>query len=109
MGHDIYGINKAGKEIAYARFNMWNSNASILYNLLDSIKFHAGVSGSGEESTYTTQQIEKALSDYFEIYGRGSANSKNSFDDYDLTQIHDFIQKCLLTSQEEGSVRVYFG
>jgi uncharacterized protein YhbP (UPF0306 family) len=109
MGHDIYGINKAGQEVAYARFSMWNDNANILYTLLNASKFHAGVSGSGEESTYSKQQIEKALNDYNQQYSNVASRLKSKYLEMDLKQIHDFIQNCLSTSQKEGSVRVYFG
>lgn len=37
MGHDIVGYNKAGKEIAYARFSMGNPNATVLYTLLNTM------------------------------------------------------------------------
>ncbi len=51
MGHDISGFNKAGQEIAYARFSMGNCNALILYRLLNAQKYYAGVSGSGGGTT----------------------------------------------------------
>lgn len=37
MGHDIFGLNKAREEIAYARFSMWNRNAILLYGLLEGL------------------------------------------------------------------------
>ncbi|MDR7238441.1 hypothetical protein [Neobacillus drentensis] len=103
MGHDISGYNKAGEEIAYARFSMGNHNATILYNLLDANNYYAGVSGSGGSSTFSIQQIEKALNGYKQFY-------KNSdFLNMDQKQISEFIQNCLATARIEGSVGVYFG
>ncbi|MDP4085269.1 MAG: hypothetical protein Q8934_11735 [Bacillota bacterium] len=104
MGHDISGINNAEKVIAYARFSMWNDDASILYSLLDAEHFDAGVSGIGDMSTFSIQQIEKALNTYNQLYV-----SESDFLDWDRKQILNFIQNCLATAQKEGSVRVYFG
>ncbi len=106
MGHDIMGYNKAGAEIAYARFSMGNYNALILYNLLDAENFYAGVSGCGDFSTFSLPHMEKALNEYQQKYGkRGSGGEV----DWDLKQIRDFIENCLKTAQQEGSIRVYFG
>jgi hypothetical protein len=107
MGHDIAGYNNAGKEIAYARFSMGNYNATILYSLLDAIKYYAGVSGSGNSSTFSIQQIEKAMNAYKQLYN--SNDSSRSEISWDQKQIQSFIQNCLATAQKEGSVRVYFG
>ena len=68
MGHDISGFNKAGKEIAYARFSMGNVNAIILYRLLQAYKYYAGVSGSGGSTCFSTQQCEKALNRFNQFY-----------------------------------------
>lgn len=106
MGHDISGFNKAGEEIAYARFSMGNYNSLILYNLLDADRYYAGVSGSGDFFTFSKQQIEKALYDYNRSYNHGKSLSEV---DWDLKQILEFIQNCLATAQKEGNVRVYFG
>jgi hypothetical protein len=106
MGHDISGLNKAGEEIAYARFSMGNYNSIILYSLLDANKYYAGVSGSGKSTTFSIKQIEKALQTYNQIYGDGNSLSENN---WDLKQIWNFIQSCLATVKVEGSVRVYFG
>jgi hypothetical protein len=106
MGHDISGYNKAGEEIAYARFSMGNYNSTILYSLLDAEKYYAGVSGSGNSSTFSIKQIEKALITYNRMYGNGNSLSEN---DWDLKQIWNFIQNCLATAKIEGSVGVYFG
>jgi homoserine kinase len=73
MGHDISGYNKAGKEIAYARFSMGNYNATILYNLLDANNYYAGVSGSGDSSIFSIQQIEKAMNVYKQFYKNGNS------------------------------------
>ena len=106
MGHDISGFNKAGEEIAYARFSMGNKNSIILYSLLDANKYYAGDSGSGRSSTFSIKQIEKALHTYKRIYGNGNSLSES---DWDLKQIWNFIQSCSATGKIEGSVRVYFG
>jgi hypothetical protein len=107
MGHDISGFNRIGEEIAYARFSMWNQNAVILYHLLESTKYHAGVSGSGGSSTFTTQQIEKALNSYKQFY-HGVDLPDNEFMKLDQKQIEDFIINCLATANKEGRVRVRF-
>ncbi len=109
MGHDISGFNKAHEEIAYARFSMGNYNAVILYSLLDANKYYAGVSGSGGSSTFSIQQIEKALNAYKQLYKNSdsSLSGSNSIP-WDQKQILNFIQNCLATAQKEGSVRVYF-
>jgi hypothetical protein len=108
MGHDISGYNKAGEEIAYARFSMWNYNATILYNLLDANEYNAGVSGSLNSSTYSIQQIEKALNAYNQLYKKAVSSQSDNYLEWDLKQILDFIQNCLATAQKEGSVRVTF-
>ncbi|WP_442597820.1 hypothetical protein [Neobacillus sp. D3-1R] len=104
MGHDIFGYNSAGKEVAYARFSMGNYNAAILYRLLDADHFHAGVSGSGDSATFSIPHMEKALNAFNQFYDSGS-----NFDSWDQKQIHDFIKSCLATAQKEGRVKVYFG
>ena len=107
MGHDIYGYNKAGEEIAYARFSMGNYNSIILYDLLDATDYHAGVSGSGDSSTFSIQQMEKAMDTYKQIFGDSLSESDSM--DWDQKQILDFIQNCLATAQKDGSVKVFFG
>lgn len=107
MGHDISGYNKAGKEIAYARFSMGNHNAIILYSLLDANKYYAGVSGCGDSSTFSLQQIEKALNAYKQFYDNDNTPSESLT--WDQKQIRNFIRNCLATAQKEGSVDVYFG
>ena len=109
MGHDISGYNNAGEEIAYARFSMGNYNATILYNLLDANNYYAGVSGTGDSSTFTIQQIEKALIGFNQFYKNGESQSENKFEDWDRKQIQNFILNCLATAQKEGFVSVYFG
>jgi hypothetical protein len=104
MGHDIYGFNKAGKEIAYARFSMGNYNSLILYNLLEANDYYAGVSGSGNETTFSIQQMENALNGFKQLL-----LSENELTSWDLKQISNFIQICFETAKKEGSVRVYFG
>jgi hypothetical protein len=107
MGHDISGFNQEGEQIAYARFSMWNQDAIILYHLLDSSKFHAGVSGSGGSSTFTIQQIEKALTSYKQFY-QGVSLPENDLRKLDQKQIEQFILSCLVTANKEGNVRVSF-
>ncbi|MGM0903956.1 MAG: hypothetical protein ACQEXB_22990 [Bacillota bacterium] len=109
MGHDIVGFNKAGEEIAYARFSMGNYNAIILYSLLDANKFYAGVSGTGNSSSFTTQQFEKALNTYKELNNSGNLPSNSDFLTWDQKQILNFILNCLTTARKEENVRVYFG
>ncbi|MGG3467640.1 hypothetical protein ABES02_09185 [Neobacillus pocheonensis] len=109
MGHDISGYNKAGNEIAYARFSMGNYNAIILYNLLDAENYYAGVSGSGDSSTFSIQQFEKALRAYKQFYKNGDSLSDSDSLTWDQKQIHTFIQNCLATAKIEGNVKVYFG
>lgn len=106
MGHDILGFNKAGDEIAYARFSMGNHNATILYSVLDANNYYAGVSGSGGSSTFSIQQMEKALNVYKQIYDNGDSLSES---DFDKKQISNFLLNCLATAKKEGSVGVYFG
>lgn len=109
MGHDISGYNKAGEEIAYARFSMGNYNAITLYSILDADKFYAGVSGSGGCTTFTKEQIDKALITYKELYKNDDSLSESDFLDWDQKQILNFIRNCLATAQKEECVRVYFG
>ena len=109
MGHDISGYNKAGEEIAYARFSMGNYNAAILYRLLDANDFYAGVSGSGRSTAFSTEQIEKALKAYKEFYRTGDCLSEVDLLAMDQKQILKFILNCLATAQKENSVNVYFG
>jgi hypothetical protein len=109
MGHDISGYNKAGEEIAYARFSMGNYNATILYSLLDANDFYAGVSGSGRSTTFTKEQIEKALNAYKGFFRTGDFLSEIDLLAMDQKQILKFILNCLATAQKENSVKVYFG
>lgn len=109
MGHDILGFNRAGEEIAYARFSMENYNATILYNLLDANNYYAGVSGSGDSSTISKQQMEKALNTYNQLYDNDDSLSESDLLSWDKKQISDFLLNCLATAKKEGSVGVYFG
>ncbi|WP_042460704.1 hypothetical protein [Neobacillus dielmonensis] len=109
MGHDISGYNKAGQEIAYARFSMGNHNALILYRLLNAYKYYAGVSGSGGSTSFSIKQIEKALDDYKQFYNHGESPAEKDVLNWDQKQILKFIQNCLETAQIEGRVKVYFG
>lgn len=60
MGHDIYGYNKAGESIAYARFSMQNYNSYILYDILNAQEYNGGVSGIGNSLTLSKKEMEKA-------------------------------------------------
>jgi hypothetical protein len=106
MGHDISGFNKAGEEIAYARFSMSNRNAIVLYSLLDAHKYYAGVSGCGDSCDFSIKQFEKALDSYKQLY---HTPPKSDSLHWDQKQIHKFLTNCLRTAQKEGSVEVYFG
>jgi hypothetical protein len=107
MSHEMVGWNKAGEEVAYARFSMSNSNAFVLYDLLDAHKFNAGVSGSGDGSDYSPGQMEKALNAWKHLYGTKS-KATNGAENWDGKQINEFIVNCLKTSYKEGSVKVVF-
>jgi hypothetical protein len=109
MGHDIYGLNKAREEIAYARFSMGNHNALLLYRLLDAYQFYAGVSGSGKSSIFSLQQVEKAMRGYKKFFKTGDSPSESDCTSWDQKQIFNFIQSCLATAYKEKSVEVYFG
>lgn len=110
MGHDISGYNKAGEEIAYARFSKGNYNATVLYDLLDAHNYNAGVSGSGGGSAFSIQQIEHALNSFNRLYNNDTSSDSNcDFLSGDKKQILDFIKNCLATAQKEGNVKVFFG
>jgi hypothetical protein len=109
MGHDIIGRNKAGEEVAYARFSMGNYNATILYSLLEANEYYAGVSGTGDSSVFSIQQIHNALKMFKELYMSKASPAGSDFMEWDGKQILDFLQNCLSTAQEEGSVQVLFG
>jgi hypothetical protein len=108
MGHDISGFNKAGEEIAYARFSMGNYNAYTLYRLLDANQYNAGVSGSGDSSTFSLQHFEKALNSYNQLFNNRVTVIESDGSNWDQKQIQDFILNCLSTAQKEGNVRVCF-
>ncbi|MCL7745565.1 hypothetical protein [Halalkalibacter alkaliphilus] len=103
MGHDIEGYNKSGEEIAYARFSMGNDNATILYDLLNANDYDGGVSGVGDSSSFSIQQIEKALNEFKQLYDKGDSTlPQNDFLDWDQKQILNFIESCFRTAQKEG-------
>ncbi|MFP5115515.1 hypothetical protein ACSU64_24495 [Bacillaceae bacterium C204] len=108
MGHDISGFNKAGEEIAYARFSMGNYNAQILYSLLDANHYNAGVSGIGDVSTFSIQQIEKALNAYNQLFDNKDSRLESDDLSWDKKQILNFILNCLATAKKEENVRVCF-
>lgn len=108
MGHDISGLNKAGEEIAYARFSMGNYNAHILYSLLDANEYNGGVSGIGDVSTFSIQQIEKALNAYNQFFENNDSLSECDNVSWDQKQIQNFILNCLATAKKEGNVKICF-
>lgn len=109
MGHDIYGINKNGEEVAYARFSMGNPNAIFLYTIMDADNYNAGVSGTGEVTTFSLQQMEKSWNAFKKYYSNTPLESDQEFEHWDEKQIFNFIRNCLTTAQKEGSVKVFFG
>lgn len=106
MGHDIYGFNKSGEEIAYVRFSMWNDSAIILYRLLNANKCYSEFSGAGNSFTFSVEQMEKAMDSYNQLFE--NSHSKLIIDIWDQKQIHHFIQNCLETARKEKSVTVFF-
>ncbi|WP_338472427.1 hypothetical protein R4Z10_06690 [Niallia sp. XMNu-256] len=111
MGHDILGYNMSGKEIAYARFNMGNYNATILYDLFDANDYYTGVSGTGDSSTFSLEQCEMAMNKFSHLYNRYITNYSNNsaLIPWDLKQIQTFVNNCLATAIKEGNVKVFFG
>lgn len=109
MGHDIFGFNKAGEEIAYARFSKGNYNAIIMYDLFDANHYYAGVSGTGDSSTCSIEKIENALNSYNLLYDNSGSLSESNFLTWGQKQINNFILNCLATAQKEGCVTVFFG
>ena len=108
MSHYICGYNRAGEEIAFANFSMDNSNAFILYQLLDAGQYYAGVSGSGDSTTFSSQKMEKALNTYNHLFNHHDSLSSDQELPWDQKQILFFIQNCLKTALKEGSVKVAF-
>lgn len=109
MGHDISGYNKAGKEICYIRFGMWNLDAGLFYDLFDANDYNAGVSGSGDSIELTLPQIEKALKGNNQLKDGDFHSTNQEFLIWQRKEIHNFINSCLETAQKERSVKVYFG
>lgn len=109
MSHSICGYNKAGEEIACARFSYRNPVASSLYDILDACEYHAGVSGSGDSAFYSLQQMKKALESYEEIFQSNFIiQAHQGPTDWDQKQVAHFIEKCLETALNEGKVRISF-
>ena len=96
--------------IESSHFYAFTPTSSMLFQKTCLIKKQtAGVSGSGDSSTFSIQQIEKALNDYNQFYINGDSLSESDILTWDKEQILNFIQNCLATAKIEGSVRVYFG
>ncbi|WP_077324245.1 hypothetical protein [Virgibacillus siamensis] len=110
MGHDISSYNKEGQEVGYVRFTMGDSVAPLLYDLLDSNEYYAGVSGSGGVATLTSDQVENAMKRYNQLYDKElSKKGSDDFRAWQQDEIMKFISNCLKTTREEGAVRVFFG
>lgn len=112
MGHDIYGVNKEGREISYIRFSMGNTTSYLFYEMFDAMKYHGGVSGIGQGETYTEHQVEQVLTSYQEMYGLDvdvKLQFESDFESYEKKEMLTFIKKCLKTAKEEGAVTVLYG
>ncbi|MEK3806393.1 hypothetical protein MHB63_07345 [Bacillus sp. FSL H8-0547] len=107
MGHDICGYNQAGEEIAYLRFSMGNGHASIVYGVLDADEFNGGVSGTGSSSSFSMQQIEKALNEYRKFW-KINRIPESEFVKWEIKQIQDFLSISMSAAEKEGNVRVSF-
>ena len=77
MGHDIGSYNKAGEQVGYIRFTMWDLNASLFYDLFDANEYNARVSGSGEVVTLSLPQIERALKNYEQLNDSDFSDREN--------------------------------
>ncbi|WP_188205587.1 hypothetical protein [Alkalibacillus aidingensis] len=93
MGHDIFGFNKAGQQIVYTRFSMGNYNCITLYSLLNDSDYNAGVSGSGDSTTSSTQQMGEALSEFKQSHENRDYLSENKPFDLDHKQIKEFFNQ----------------
>lgn len=110
MGHDIYGYNKAGESIAYARFSMQNYNAYILYDILNAQEYNGGVSGIGGSLTLSKKAMEKAWKDYEQLFSSENDHfTEDKFLLWDKKQIREFMINCLAEAKKEGRVVVFFG
>lgn len=109
MGHDIYGYNRNGKEIAYARFFMSNPSASTLYYILGAEEYNGGVSGIGAKEKFSLEQMEKAKNKLLQFYDvEDLSELKIRSLDMDDEQILNFLSNCLKTAKEEDDVEIVF-
>lgn len=106
MGHDIMARNKDGDTIGYLRYSMWDTNSYEIYELLDAVDYHAGVSGNGWCTDFTTQQIEKAIKNYDKEAIVYSGNQL--FEDRQQDDIWKFLTSCLEEAQKEQTVQICF-
>lgn len=62
MGHDITGrIKGEFEEVAYLRIGAFNSNkAFFFYDAIQSNECNGGVSGNGNNKTFTNEELKKA-------------------------------------------------
>ena len=94
MGHDIFGNNKAGEEIAYLRRNAWSGQVHAFYRAIGCSEFDGGCSGIGKEVVFKEGDLKDIL-EYF---------PKDLDDDF-----REFLEKCLKCAKEEEIVVIYFG
>ncbi|TMN22731.1 hypothetical protein [Lentibacillus cibarius] len=107
MGHDILGYNKSGENVAYLRFSKNDVNSLVVYCLLESSDYFAGVSGTGDSVSFTQQQMEKALENYNRhmiIYP-----GKKHFETWQRNEILKFLKNCLEMTKKERTIQVLFG
>ncbi|MFD2762506.1 hypothetical protein [Lentibacillus juripiscarius] len=107
MSHDIIGHNKAGEAIAHLRFTMNDVNSSLVYSLLESSDYYAGVSGTGDIVRFSQQQIEKALENYNK--DRIKYPGGKRFETWQRNEIQKFFKNCLETAKKEQTVQIFFG
>lgn len=104
MGHDISGLNKQGKEVAYARYGMSNSCARILYKVLNAEDCDGAVSGTGVEKVFTENQILEAVARCLTIRW-----DEINDGEHEKEKIEEFLKGCMDTATEEGEVTIFFG
>jgi len=111
MGHDIYAVNKAKEAVAYIRFSMGNYTSYDFYRFFKAMDYHGGVSGIGASANYTVSQIEQAYQSFIEQYGDKMRQEKDkavTFEIYERNEMKKFIQTCLTTAKQEGTVKINY-
>lgn len=104
----MVAFNKNDEEISYLRFTMGDSNAFLLYDLLDAHEYNGGVSGLGKSTAISLEQIEKAVQTYNFIRDQHSYDESNEFGIWQHNEIAIFLENCLKTAKIEKNVRVLF-